>query len=178
MKRMVFLINLLLFVLGLFGQTSNVVTNTLQGDGYTYIQKIDSLPGFVILYSNENIYVDVPQVYKSTGLQIPMDLREKWIEDDNWSYNKSREIVNDAFSVDQRLRVSDRKLGIGIYIDSMTGRIVDVVYYYLKRGPFAQIPLSVFREIEVKLKEEIYFTLTEAGRNVNYVFLGWNHEVK
>lgn len=76
MKRLLLLTCLLFVAFGVFGQANNVVTNTLQGDGYVYIQKIDSLPGFVILYSNENLYVDVPQVYKSTGCQIPMDLRK------------------------------------------------------------------------------------------------------
>ena len=87
-------------------------------------------------------------------------------------------IINNAFTLDQKLSVSDRKFGIGIYINSTTGRISDVEYHFIRRGPFMQIPLSVFREIEVKLKEEIYFTLTEAGRKVNYVYFYWIHEVE
>ena len=174
MKRLLLLTCLLLVAFGVFGQTSNVVVNTLQGDGYTYIQKIHA--GLMTLYNSEKVYVDIPLVYKSTG-ERPL-LREKRVEDEAWSFDRTMSIINNAFSLDQKLSVSDRLLNIAIYINSTTGRITDVEFSFIKRGPFAQIPLSVFREIEVKLKEEIYFTLTEAGRNVNYVFLGWNHEVK
>jgi len=177
MKRMVFLTCLLFFVFGLSGQTSNVVTNTLQGDGYSYIQKIHS--GLMTLYNSEKVYINTPLVYKNTGERPPFDLiREKRVEDEAWSFDRTMSIINNAFSLEQKLSVSGRLLGIAIYINSTTGRITDVKFTFTKRGPFARIPLSVFRKIEVKLKEEIYFTLTEAGRNVNYVFLGWNHEVK
>lgn len=176
MKRMLLLTCLLLVAFGVSGQTSNVVTNTLQGDGYSYIQKIHA--GLMTLYNSEKVYVDIPLVYKSTGERPPFDLREKRVEDEAWSFDRTMSIINNAFTLDQKLSVSDRLLGISIYINSTTGRITDVEFTFTKRGPFARIPLSVFREIEVKLKEEIYFTLTEAGRNVNYVFFGWNHEVK
>ena len=132
----------------------------------------------VELYNIEDTCVDVPLVYKSTGERPPFDLREQRVEEDGWSHDMTMSIINGAFSRDQKLLVSDRKLGIAIYINSTTGRISDVRFVFLERGPFSKIPLSVFREIEVKLKDEIYFTLTEAGRNVNYVFFYWNHEVK
>ena len=124
------------------------------------------------------IHMWMYRFYKSTGERPPFDLREQRVEEDGWSHDMTMSIINGAFSRDQKLLVSDRKLGIAIYINSTTGRISDVRFVFLERGPFSKIPLSVFREIEVKLKDEIYFTLTEAGRNVNYVFFFWNHEVK
>lgn len=176
MKRMLLLTGLLLFSVCILGQNSDIVTTTLQGDGYTYVKRYKH--ALVELYNSENSYVDVPLVYKSTGERPPFDLREQRVEEDGWSHDMTMSIINGAFSRDQKLLVSDRKLGIAIYINSTTGRISDVRFVFLERGPFSKIPLSVFREIEVKLKEEVYFTLTEAGRNVNYVFFFWNHEVK
>ena len=176
MKRMLLLAGLLLFSVCILGQNSDIVTATLQGDGYTYVKRYKH--ALVELYNSENSYVDVPLVYKSTGERPPFDLREQRVEEDGWSHDMTMSIINGAFSRDQKLLVSDRKLGIAIYINSTTGRISDVRFVFLERGPFSKIPLSVFREIEVKLKDEIYFTLTETGRNVNYVFFYWNHEVK
>ena len=176
MKRMLLLAGLLLFSVCILGQNSDIVTATLQGDGYTYVKRYKH--ALVELYNSENSYVDVPLVYKSTGERPPFDLREQRVDEDGWSHDMTMSIINGAFSRDQKLLVSDRKLGIAIYINSTTGRISDVRFVFLERGPFSKIPLPVFREIEVKLKDEIYFTLTEAGRNVNYVFFYWNHEVK
>lgn len=176
MKRMLLLAGLLLFSVCILGQNSDIVTATLQGDGYTYVKRYKH--ALVELYNIEDTYVDVPLVYKSTGERPPFDLREQRVDEDGWSHDMTMSIINGAFSRDQKLLVSDRKLGIAIYINSTTGRISDVRFVFLERGPFSKIPLPVFREIEVKLKDEIYFTLTEAGRNVNYVFFYWNHEVK
>ena len=176
MKRMLLLAGLLLFSVCILGQNSDIVTATLQGDGYTYVKRYKH--ALVELYNIEDTCVDVPLVYKSTGERPPFDLRDQRVEEDGWSHDMTMSIINGAFSRDQKLLVSDRKLGIAIYINSTTGRISDVRFVFLERGPFSKIPLSVFREIEVKLKEEVYFTLTEAGRNVNYVFFYWNHEVK
>lgn len=178
MKRFFFLTYLLLIALKVCGQTNNIVTNTLQGNGYAYTQKINYDTGLMTLYNSEKVYVDIPLVYKSTGERPPFELREKRVEDEEWSFDRTMAIINNAFTLDQKLSVSDRRFSIAIYINSTTGRITDVKYTFARRGPFAQIPLSVFREIEVKLKEEIYFTLTEAGRKVNYVYFGWIHEVK
>lgn len=178
MKRFFFLTCLLLITLRVFGQANNIVTNTLQENGYAYTQKINYDTSLVELYNSENVYVNTPLVYKSTGERPPFELREKRVEDEAWSFDRTMAIINNAFTLDQKLSVSDRRFGIGIYINSTTGRISDVKYHFIRRGPFMQIPLSVFREIEVKLKEEIYFTLTEAGRKVNYVYFYWIHEVK
>lgn len=176
MKRML-LLNFIFISCFLFGQTNNVVTTILEGDGYTYVRKL-SPSDMVHLYNQANQLTHVNLVYKDTGKRPPLHLREKRVEDEAWSYEKAREIVNNAFSLDQKLSVSDRLMMVSIYISSTTGRIMEVEFEFRGKGPFAQIPLSVFREIEVRLKEEVWFTLTEAGRKVNYVFFAWNHEVK
>ena len=82
MKRLLFLTCLLLIALRVFGQANNIVTNTLQGNGYAYTQKINYDTSLVELYNSENVYVNTPLVYKSTGERPPFELREKRVEDE------------------------------------------------------------------------------------------------
>ena len=58
MKRMLLLTGLLLFSVCILGQNSDIVTTTLQGDGYTYVKRYKH--ALVELYNSENSYVDVP----------------------------------------------------------------------------------------------------------------------
>lgn len=177
MKRF-FIFKCFLFIsFCLLGQNNNVVTTILEGDGYAYIREV-SPSNMVTLYNQENQLTHVNLVYKDTGERPPFHLREKRVEDDGWSYNKAMAIINESFTLDQKLLVSEHLMTVSIYINSTTGRIMEVQFNFLKKGPFYQIPLSVFREIEVKLKEKVYFTLTEAGKKVNYVFFAWNHNVE
>ncbi|WP_367997137.1 DUF5043 domain-containing protein [Bacteroides caecimuris] len=37
--------------------------------------------------------------------------------------------------------------------------------------------MSVYREIEVELKKNIWFTTTEEGKKMNYLVRMWNQEI-
>lgn len=172
------LLNFIFISCFLFGQNETTVKTFLEGNGYTYVHEL-IYGGFKVhLYNKENRLTHVDLVYKETGEAPPFDLHEKRVEDEAWSYDKTMSIINNAFTLDQKLSVCEHKLYVAIYVDSTTGKLTEVEFIFRKNTPFSQIPLSVFREIEVKLKEEIYFTLTEAGRKVNYVYFGWIHEVE
>ena len=94
MKRML-LLNFIFISCFLFGQTNNVVTTILEGDGYTYVRKL-SPSDMVHLYNQANQLTHVNLVYKDTGKRPPLHLREKRVEDEAWSYEKAREIVNNV----------------------------------------------------------------------------------
>lgn len=179
MKRLIIFLSVLWNIsFNLYGQNGNSLKTLLEGDGYTYVHELTHGGFWVNLYNQENKLTYVDLVYKETGELPPFDLREKCVEDEAWSYDKAMSIINNAFSLDQKLSLSEQLMLVAIYINSTTGKIMEVRFGFREKGPFSKIPLSVFREIEVKLKEEVYFTLTEAGRKVNYVFFAWNHEVK
>lgn len=178
MKCFVMISFLLTCVYGLFGQNEMSVKTFLEGDGYTYVHELIYGGYKVLLYNEENRLTHVDVIYKDTGEEPPFNLREECVVDEAWSYDKTMSIINNAFTLDQKLSVSEHPLCVSIYIDSTTGKLTEVDFIFRKKSPFSQIPLSVFREIEVKLKEEIYFTLTEAGRKRNYVFFSWMHRVK
>ena len=87
------------------------VITELQGDGYTYIHKWDE-SGLITLYNKENIYTDVPVVFKDTGESPPDYLSKDPVIEDGWSHDKYVEIINDAFTIDQRQALKGRFLHI------------------------------------------------------------------
>ena len=177
MKKYILLIVATIFTVGLFAQNKSTVTTIVEGDGYTYIKKIRK-SRLVDLYNQENKYTNVPLVYKETGERPPFDLREKRVEDDNWTSLHSELIVNRAFTNEQKQIVRGHKLGVAIYIDSTTGKVVETEFTFPEMTPMAEIPLSVFRKIELDMKNEIYFTLTDVGKKYNYVFFYWMQEIE
>lgn len=178
LKRILLHFIIALNPINILGQNTNITRSVLNGNGYTYYQDITNDTEIISLYNKENKYIGTPLVYKATGERPPLDIREKRVEDDNWSYDRSEEIINNAFSAEQKSIISGRTFMVSIYIDSTSGRILDVEFAFPKRYPYAQIPLSVYRKIEMDLKEYIYFTPTEAGKKLNYILFGWMHEVK
>ena len=177
MKKYILLIVATIFTVGLFAQNKSTVTTIIEGDGYTYIKNIRK-SRLVDLYNQENKYTNVPLVYKETGERPPFDLREKRVEDDNWTSRHSELIVNRAFTNEQKQIVRGHKLGVAIYIDSTTGKVVETEFTFPEMTPMAEIPLSVFRKIELDMKNEIYFTLTDVGKKYNYVFFYWMQEIE
>ena len=63
-------------------------------------------------------------------------------------------------------------------ISSADGTITDVYFEFDKDQHYAQIPIDVFRDIELRLKNEVIFELTEEGRKMNYCFLSWRQVPK
>lgn len=144
----------------------------INGDGYTYIKETKKSQS-VRLYDKENKYANVPLVYKNTGESPDYDLQESRVKDDDWTSLRSEHIVNTILKRNYKQTVLGSKLGIGIYIDSATGKVIGVDYRFLETSPLAEVPISVFREIELRMKDEIHFTLTDTGRQYNYLYFGW-----
>ena len=65
-----------------------------------------------------------------------------------------------------------------LYVNSDTGRISEVEFQFPNFNPFATIPISVYRQIEVELKNNVWFTPTEEGKRRNYILRAWRHEVR
>ena len=124
-------------------------------------------------YNKENEYANVPLVYKDTGSSPDYDLQESRVEDDDWTSWRSENIVNSVLRRNHKQLVLGHKLGIGIYVDSATGKVIGVDFRFLETSPLAEVPITVFREIELRMKDEIHFTLTDTGRQYNYLYFGW-----
>ena len=71
-----------------------------------------------------------------------------------------------------------RGLTIAMYISPTTGKVMEVNFQFTTFNPAATIPLSVCRQIETNLKNNVWFTPTDYGKTLNYIFLGWRYEFK
>ena len=67
---------------------------------------------------------------------------------------------------------------VSMYIDSTTGKVIEVDFKFINKQGFGTIPLSVYRKIETDLKRQIWFTPTAEGKKMNFLMRGWMHKVK
>ena len=103
-------------------------------------------------------------------------MSEDPIIEDGWSHDKYVEIINNAFTVDQRQQLKGKILRVQISVDSTTGRLVDVEFTFLETTPLNDFPLSFWRNLELKLKESIYLKPSDYGKRMNYLPFGRMHK--
>ena len=151
------------------------VDKTFYEDGYTYQCDVNEKTQRVLLYNIENKLTYVDQIVKSTGKPISLDDYTTSFEKDNWTKDKCRTIVRRAFSADESRRLQGYGLYVAMYISSETGKITEVDFDFVTFNPLATIPVFVYRQIETQLKENVWFTPTEYGRGLNYIYIGWKY---
>ena len=153
------------------------VDKTLYENGYTYQCDVNEKSQRVRLYNVENKLTYVDQIVKSTGKPIPLDECAASFEDDNWTKDRCRTIIKSAFSSDDKKRLKGYGLYVAMYISSETGKITEVDFDFVTFNPLATIPVSVYRQIETQLKENVWFTPTEYGKGLNYIYIGWRYDL-
>lgn len=183
------LIIALLFCLTYYLNTTSAQTyyyntsKTFQENGYTYrCSTQDWESGEVTLYNADNIYTfrlglkykDGSSVKDVKVLRAETDL----IEDDNWTKQRCISIVDSAFSYNEKQRVGGKEFDVSMTIDSNTGRIIEVDFSFSKDSPFATVPASTYRKIELDLKNQVWFTPTTVGRQLEILVRGWMHKVE
>lgn len=71
---------------------------------------------------------------------------------------------------------------VTINASSQTGRVTDIYFKYIERSATSNtiglIPLEKFREIELRVKEELVFEPTEAGAARSYLYLYCTYDVE
>lgn len=175
----------ILFIISLFMVDLSAQTNyysqdkTFYEDGYTYQCDVTEGAGLVNLYNKDSKYIYVKQINRYTGEKISREeelLNE--FEEETWTKPKCRSIVNNAFSSAEKQRVKGSELIITMYIDPDTGKVADVEFIFVTFNPYATIPISVYRKIEVEIKKNIWFKITPEGKKRNYIMLWWGQEPK
>lgn len=154
---------------------------TFYENGYTYQCDVQEGAMFITLYNKENKYTYVDQTFKGTNIPVSIKDTERGgphLEPDNWTKKKTYSIINNAFSAEEKKRVSGEGFVILLYINSDTGKIMEVEYQLFGFKPFASIPVSVYRKIETELKKNVWFTPAQEGKRMSYIVLGWRHEVE
>ena len=174
--RTLFLIIALSFAINsLFSQTNYYTeTKTFYEDGYTYqVDRCES--GNIKVYNKDNKWINKDQTYKSTGeyFEVP-DYGPDLL--DNRYYRTTNKILYDilyeCFSDEEIENIKNigRICIINFYIDSETGKVDDVRFSFDRISGYVNIPISVFREIELKIKDRLTFVVTEEGKKINYIF--------
>ncbi|NDV67027.1 DUF5043 domain-containing protein [Bacteroides sp. 224] len=177
MKNIIIAICLLCCVASVSAQTNYyTTTKTFYENDYVYQCDVDAAK-IVTLYNKSNNLMYIQQVYKSSGeIFIMPDNYIPLCADDNWTRTKRLSIVNNAFSSSEKQRVRGKKLSVTMYISPDTGKVIEVSFLFGNFEPYATIPVSVYRKIEMELKNNVWYTPTTEGRKLNYIALWWAQE--
>lgn len=177
MKKLISLI-LLLTITSLIvrSQTTNYNnTGDIQGDGYVYTC-VHKRKFTINLYNKENTITlqNAEQINRHTGIPVG-DIQGMLVEEDNWTYDKCQSICSEI--LDSYLTQTDiiSYVYVAVFVSPDTGRITDIVFEFGKNSTVAQAPISVFRKIETRLKNEIWFTPTPLGKTLNFISRGFIH---
>ena len=161
-----------------FGENYYKETKTFVMDEYTYQCDVQSRSQFVTLYNKENKWTYEDQVYKNTGKYYAPSISEEKklnpIVDDAEMTRKTLSIVDNAFTELLAKQMGENVFVITMFLDPKTGKVVEVLFNLATFSPYAKVPLSVYRDIEVQLKENISYTPTTVGKQLNYIMLSWS----
>ena len=174
-----------MFLLGVFNamaqrnytlnQPSDYKSDTLWMVNYTYV--CDTLPEAedICLYNVENHPGREDMTYLNGE---PLPYTNPW-DGPDWYVitpeidNKIKNIVNNAFTDEQVEMLEGRKFYIVFYISSFDGSITDVYFSFPTFSPYVNIPVGVFRQMEVEFKSNLVFELTDEGKRLTYCDMWW-----
>ena len=154
-------------------QTNYYTTSkTFYENGYTY--RCDLCASrFVDLYNVNNKWIGQFPSYKSTGetfvvpdVGIDLFTHASWLANEE----KVENIVKAAFTAAQKQTITNQDITLTMYINTDTGKIDDVCFRFLNNEPYAYIPVSVYRNIELAIKENVQEVLTDEGRKLNFIY--------
>ena len=154
---------------------SDYTTDTLKMEGYAYV--CDTLKHALVTLRNIEDHPGREDLCYADGTPLENELALS-LHIDAFVITSSikmhlREIVDDAFSHEQADGLEGDKLNIVFNISSNNGNVTDVYFNYPSFTEYANIPIEVYRNMEVRFKNEICFELTDLGRKLNYCLLSW-----
>ena len=153
-------------------------TKTFYENGYTYQCDVNEA-SMVYLYNADYTYCKTEQIDLTTGKRYEFVPGKPPLAREPYTKPKCFAIVNKAFPPEIKARINGRELSIVLYIESATGKIADVVFNFTTQkiaDIYTQVPVSVYREIEVELKKNVQFTPSDVGKNLNYIFMFWKQD--
>lgn len=173
MKQIMMLMFFLIYTTCILSQSNHyTITKTFNEQGYTYQCDV-SKSGSVTLYNKNNKWTYTPQKIKSTG-EIFYVTAENYvpvlIEDAiGVASDKKMELAIDNAFVKYKEQLEGRQIFIITCINSDTGKIDELYFEFVNFGPYACIPVSVYRELETKLVG-LQYTLSPLAKTFNYVY--------
>lgn len=153
-------------------------SHTISRPDFTY--QCDNENGLVTLYNTENQFINTDPIRKD-GNPVGSDIFLGYIpciEKDGWTARKAWEIVDATFTYEERVALKEAEFSVWMNIDSSTGKVVDVEFGFGANALVGTIPPEKFYAIEQGLKRELWFTITAAGKELNYCMAGWIHTIR
>ena len=175
MKFLIMVCFLLVCIAPIYSQNGYYTeTKTFYEDGYTYQCEVCN-DVLVILYNADKRFIGKPLIDKRTGKEYD-NAGQPLFEEETWSKPKCYSIINQTFTPEEKARLTGKELLISLYIDAQTGKIADVEFRFFAKAsfdPYATIPVSTYRQVEIELKKNVWFKPTAEGKNLNYIPLFW-----
>ena len=177
MKTLVILI--LFIIMGittLYSQTNYYTESKIfEGVGYKYKCNVSSSKN-VVLYNIENELTGKSPKYRTSGeiFVYPEGSGIELCEYNRVTETKIRNIVNSSFSgitITQPQNSAQRKtFNITFYINSGTGKVDELEFDFVNFGPYAKVPVEVFRQIELDIKQNIQFEVPDYGKELDFIW--------
>jgi hypothetical protein len=149
-----------------------------EGTGNTFTYRNVVEPSTLARLQNaENIFTSMRQTGLTKRIIRGID---QVIEPDGWTHQAAREAVDMAFNTlpaEHRERLRGDRFSVSLIIDSNTGEVKEVAFSFLADDPVGTVPVSIFRQAELNLKNSLWFQPTELGRQLNYLWRGWRHQL-
>ena len=172
MRTIIFITMLFCATLSVAQTNYYTTSKTFYENGYTY--RCDLCASrFLDLYNVNNKWIGQFPSYKSTGERfvvpdagIDLFTHASCLENEE----KVENIVKAAFTAAQKQTITDQDITLTMYINTDTGKIDDVCFRFLNNEPYAYIPVSVYRNIELAIKENVQEVLTDEGRKLNFIY--------
>lgn len=142
-----------------------------------YSYQVEVIAIIAQLYNMDNQWIGGYPVYKADGstfIQPEYGYIELY-DDDSWleSKRKMSSITSSALTSAEKEMVKGNEMTIVLHINSTTGKVDDVMFSFSNRTPWANIPVSTYRKIELDIKEQLLYNLTDDGKKLNYIYT-WN----
>ena len=82
------------------------------------------------------------------------------------------DIIDNAFAKNfvEYLK-DDELLNVVMYLNSETGKVEEVKFWFIDLDAYATLPISTYRNIEVQLINEVSYTPSAIGKQLNYIML-------
>ena len=181
MRRLFFILGLLLATNAIVAQTNYYTqSKVFQQNGYTY--KVNYAP-FVELYNAENKWIDKEPTYKDTGEFFDSE-NSRFELTFNSSWDKAislcDSIIRAEFSTADMERISNNtdKITVALYVNSETGAIEEVSFSFYRESPYAYIPVSTYRRIELAIKERVHLSLANDYNILTFVYCWLKFDLK
>ena len=168
------LIALLFCVTNLFAQTNFYTSSKVFNEG-TYRYQCDvSSSGNVYLYNISNNWIGLsPQIKEGNVNFVLEDIQVELTTEESWLLNRTKfgTIMDNALSsIDDNTWTKHGTLYVNFYVNTDTGKVDDVRFYFDRDSSFVYLPISFYSQLELAIKEQFHYVLTELGRNLTFVY--------